>query len=159
MTLISLLLQFNTMNVTKTAKCVPNVAVLETNTIIQALLDLVINRGNTCSMHWMNQQWRRINSLQFVSSLPSKHWKVPSHCQLAGMNSPFVHLNRFTVPSVCDNVLHVSRMAQRSICIELVNINELTMVLIINITRSMFAHLNSNVNNLIQLILIALTVY
>ena len=50
-------------------------------------------------------------------------------------------------------------MAQRSICIELVNINELTKVLIINVTRSMFAHLNFNVNNLIQLILIALNVY
>ena len=50
-------------------------------------------------------------------------------------------------------------MAQRSICIELVNINELTIVLIINLTRSMLAHLNSNVNTLIKLILIALNVY
>ena len=33
------------------------------------------------------------------------------------------------------------------------------MVLIINETRSMFAHLNFNVNNLIQLIPIALNVY
>ena len=40
-----------------------------------------------------------------------------------------------------------------------VNINELTIVLNINITRSMFANLNSNVNTLIQLILIALNVY
>ena len=50
-------------------------------------------------------------------------------------------------------------MVHRSICIELVSINELTMVLIVNITRSMFAHLNFNVNTLIKLILIALTVY
>ena len=50
-------------------------------------------------------------------------------------------------------------MAHWSICIELVNINELTMVLIIILTRSMFAHLNFNVNTLIQLILIALSVF